>query len=67
MPSDSGKVMWWSKEGEKLLEVESGVQDYVVHMDWSVSARGLWICGFSCLSYLAVERNDAGSFKIGFN
>lgn len=61
MPSDSGRVMWWSMAGEKVMEFDSGLQDYVMHMDWSVSRKGLWICGFSCLLYLNVIRNDAGT------
>ena len=55
--SDSGKVMWWDREGEKVLEFATGFSDIVVHMDWSLSGRGLWVCGFSCLDYCAVERS----------
>lgn len=65
VPSDSGKVTWWSREGEKVEEFESCVQDYIVRMDWSVSGGGLWVCGFSCLSYLAVERSQTGKEWLG--
>lgn len=41
------------------------MQDYIVRMDWSVSGEGLWMCGFSCLCYLAVERNEAGKVGMG--
>lgn len=58
-------MAWWSREGEKVLEFESCMQDYIVRMDWSVSGEGLWMCGFSCLCYLAVERNEAGKVGMG--
>ena len=60
MPSDSGKVAWWSREGERVCEFESCVQDYVVRMNWSRSGNGMWICGFSYLVYLAIDRSDDG-------
>ena len=58
--SDSGTVMWWDRKGEKVLEFVTGLSDIVVHMDWSVSGKGLWMFGFSCLAYYAVERNEDG-------
>ncbi len=60
MASDSGKISRWSVNGEKEAEFSSGMEDYVAHMTWSVSGNGLWLCGFSYLAFLAVERNDAG-------
>ena len=60
LPSDSGKVMWWSVDGEKVAEFESCFQDYVMHMDWSVSGKAIWICGFSCLLLLSVDWDDEG-------
>jgi hypothetical protein len=56
-------VAWWGQDGGRRAQFESFMQDYVVRMDWSVSGEGLWICGFSCLLYLAVKRNEAG--KVG--
>ena len=60
VPSDSGKVVWWSQAGEKMVELESCLQDYIVSMDWSVSGNGFWMCGFSCLAYFTVERDEKG-------
>ena len=60
VPCDAGKLTWWNRNGEKVAEFSSEMHDYIVHIDWSISGRGLWICGFSCLAYLTVERNDAG-------
>lgn len=65
VPSDNGKVAWWSQDGDKTEEFESFMQDYVVRMDWSTSGEGLWLCGFSCILYLAVERNGAGKVEVG--
>ena len=60
LPSDSGKLVWWSPAGEKLCEFMVGSADYIVRLDWSVSSHALWMCGFSTLSYLQVKRNDKG-------
>lgn len=66
VPSDSGSVMWWSREGLKVSEFRSVIDDYIVHMEWSVSRNALWVCGFSNLLFLVVERNEAGETLEGF-
>ena len=63
LPSDSGKLVWWSPAGEKLCEFTVGSADYIVRLDWSVSSHALWMCGFSTLSYLQVKRNDEGRLR----
>lgn len=63
LPSDSGKLMWWSKTGEKVAEFKAGSADYIVRLEWSVSGRGLWIIGFSSLTRLQVERSDDGESR----
>ena len=60
LPSDSGKLVWWSPAGEKLCEFTVRSADYIVRLDWSVSNHALWMCGFGTLSYLQVKGNDKG-------
>ena len=60
LPSNSGKLMWWSVSGEKLFEVSVGSPDYIVRLAWSVSGKALWMCGFSTLSYVEVEKDSNG-------
>ena len=61
LPSDSGKLVWWSTSGERLFEAAVDVPGYVVHMQWSLSGRAVWMCGFSRLSYVEIDRNSDGS------
>ena len=60
LPSDSGKLVWWSLSGEKRCEFKVASADFIVRLDWSVSSHALWMCGFSSLSYLEVKRGDKG-------
>lgn len=60
VPSDSGKVSWWSEDGDKVTQCSNGLQDTVVHIDLSLSGNGLWICGFSSLAFFNIERSEEG-------
>ena len=60
LPSDSGKLIWWSIFGTKLFEANVGPPDYIVRLEWSVSGNALWKCGFSTLTYVEVMRSDDG-------
>ena len=62
LPSDSGKLVWWSVSGEKLFEASVGSPDYIVRLEWSVSGKALWMCGFSTLSYVEVVRRVDGKY-----
>lgn len=52
--------MWWSVLGNKLFEGRVASPDFVVHLEWSVSGKALWMCGFSTLSYVEVKKNHDG-------
>ena len=58
LPSDSGKLIWWSLSGEKMAEFSVWSGDYIVRADWSVSGAALWVCGFSTLRYVKIERRN---------
>ena len=60
LPSDSGKLVWWSVTGDKLASFAVGTSDYVVRLEWSVSGRALWMCGFSTMTCLEAKRSDKG-------
>lgn len=60
LPSDSGKLVWWSRTGDRLASFSVGSADYVVRLDWSVSGRCLWMCGFSTMTCLEVKKTDDG-------
>ena len=61
MPSDSGKLVWWSMFGERLFEAAVDVTGYVVHLQLSLNGRALWVCGFSRLSYVEIDKNSDGN------
>ena len=60
LPSDSGKLVWWSQSGDRLASFAVGSCDYVVRLDWSVSGHALWMCGFSTMTYFDVKRQRNG-------
>lgn len=60
LPSDSGKLVWWSQTGNKLASFAVGTSDYVVRLEWSVLGRALWMCGFSTMICLEVKRSNEG-------
>ncbi len=62
LPTDSGSLVWWSTEGSKVKEVKIGSPDTIVRLDWSVSRKSLWVCGFSALRLLKFERDEQGSY-----
>ena len=62
LPFDSGEVTWWNRSGKKVAEFVSCMQDAAVHMSWSASGKGMWICTFSLLAYFNVERDKNGKF-----
>ena len=73
LPSDSGKLVWWSQTGDRLASFAVGTSDYVVRLEWSVSGGALWMCGFSTMTCLGVKRSDEGwtemlnKFSVYFN
>lgn len=60
LPSDTGTLVWWSVSGRKLFQEKVASSDYIVHLEWSVSGKALWMCGFSTLSYVEVKKNHDG-------
>lgn len=52
--------MWWSVLGNKLFEGHVASPDFVVHLEWSVSGKALWMCGISTLSYVEVKKIQNG-------
>ena len=65
LPSDSGKISWLSMAGERIFEAVVGPTGYIVHLTWSLSGRALWMCGFSRLCYVEVERHSDGNVNCG--
>lgn len=61
LPSESGKLVWWSVSGDRIFEANEESHDFIVHLQWSVSGSGLWMCGFSTLSYVEVKRTSNGN------
>ena len=50
--------------GNTVCEFKVGLCDFIVRLAWSVQQDALWVCGFSHLSYCAVERSqDSGMLQ----
>ena len=64
LPSDTGKLVWWNMSGDRLFEAHLESPDFIVHIDWSVSGSALWMCGFSALTYVEVEKKSNGKYRM---
>ena len=67
LPSDSGKLVWWSQNGDKLTSFAVGSSDYMVRLEWSISGRALWMCGFSSMTCLDVRKSVNGKELLNCN
>ncbi len=58
-PTDTGKLVWWSTSGEKVAEVKVLEQDYYVRLAWDAPQRTLFVCGFTTLSHVTLQRESS--------
>ena len=48
----SGVLEWWNTSGELLKEMKINKVDSVVHLNWSIVGKELWIGGVTSLNYV---------------
>lgn len=58
-PTDTGKLVWWSTSGEKVAEVKVLEQDYYVRLAWDEPQRTLFVCGFTTLNHVTLQRETS--------
>ena len=58
-PTDTGKLVWWSTSGEKVSEVKVLEQDYYVRLAWDEPQRTLFVCGFTTLNHVTLQRESS--------
>ena len=58
-PTDSGKLVWWNTTGEKVAEVKVLEQDYYVRLAWDEPQRTLFVCGFTTLNHVTLQRESS--------
>ena len=53
----SGVIQWWSGSAEVIKEIKVGNMESVVHLNWSMPGKELWIGCITSLNYVSVEPN----------
>lgn len=51
----SGMLQWWNDSAEIIKEVKIEDVDSVIHLNWSILGKELWIGGITSLTYSFVE------------
>lgn len=60
----SGVLEWWSTSGELLKEMNINKVESVVHLNWSVVGKELWICGITSLNYVFLNSEIMNTLAI---
>ena len=60
----SGLLQWWSVCGDLVKEMEIEKIDSVVHLNWSVLEKELWIGGITSLNYTFFESTESDNKKL---
>eukprot|EP00794_Sanderia_malayensis_P000281 gene281-906_t len=51
----SGTLQWWNVAGEVVKELLVASIDSIIHLNWSVEGKELWIAGITSLNYVSLE------------
>ena len=54
----SGHVSWWTTGGELVSEIQGGPKGSIIHLDWAVPGKELWVGGIMSLHYVTLEKED---------
>ena len=63
----SGILQWWSTTGELLRELSITPIDSIIHLNWAVPEKELWIGGIPSLNYISldIESDSSESCETG--
>ena len=56
----SGIFSWWTTGGELVHEIKGGPTNSIIHLNWAVPGRALWVGGIMSLHHLSLEYNNPG-------
>ena len=54
----SGIFSWWTTSGELVHEIKGGPTNSIIHLNWAVPGRALWVGGIMSLHYVSLEYNN---------
>lgn len=54
----SGILSWWTASGELVHEVRGGPKNSIIHLNWAVPGKALWVGGIMSLHYVSLEYNN---------
>lgn len=54
----SGILSWWTASGELVHEVRGGPKNSIIHVNWAVPGKALWVGGIMSLHYVSLEYNN---------
>lgn len=64
----SGVLQWWTASAEMIKEAKVEDIESVIHLNWSVQEKGLWIGSITSLTYTFIEQAvstmDAASYPL---
>ena len=52
----SGHISWWTASGELVHELQGGPKGSIIHLDWAVPGKELWVGGIMSLHYVTLEK-----------
>ena len=54
----SGILSWWTPSGELVHEVGGGPTNSIIHLNWAVLGKELWVGGIMSLHYITLNYNN---------
>ncbi|XP_022784835.1 uncharacterized protein LOC111325294 isoform X2 [Stylophora pistillata] len=56
----SGIFSWWTIRGELVHEIRGGPTNSIIHLNWAVPGRALWVGGIMSLHYISLDYINPG-------
>ncbi|XP_068752992.1 uncharacterized protein [Montipora capricornis] len=54
----SGVFSWWNINGELVNEVQGGPSNSIIHLNWAVPGKQLWVGGIMSIHYVTLNFNN---------
>lgn len=54
----SGILSWWTHSGELVHEVGGGPTNSIIHLNWAILGKELWVGGIMSLHYITLNYNN---------
>ena len=55
----SGILSWWTAKGELVHELQGGSTNSIVHLNWEVPGKALWVGGIMSLHFVSLHYSDS--------